>query len=82
MIKDLFAHMYMTRQRAHDRIESLLTVHIEALRGNPDGKIVDALENAKADFHGMIDELYDELDAIAQQEEINEEVNATAEDGA
>lgn len=72
--------MHMDRDRANQRIESLLQVHIEALRGDPNApKVVEALQNAKADFHGMVNEIYDELDAIAEQAKTDKEAGITTE---
>lgn len=64
--------MYMNRKRANERIETLLQNHIEALRGDPNAKmIVTALRYAKSDFHGLINEIFDELDAIAMEQAEN-----------
>lgn len=80
MINQLLQNMYMNRDRANQRIDSLLTVHIEALDGDPKTKrVAEALKNAKPDFHGLINEIFDELDAMADQEETDAEADAAAE---
>lgn len=71
--------MHMNRQRSHDRINSLLKVHIEALDGDPKAtRTMEALKNVKSDLHGLVDEIFDELDAIALQEETDDEAEAAA----
>lgn len=76
--------MHMNRQRSHDRIDSLLKVHIEALNGDPNSqRTVAALRNVKSDFHGLVNEIFDELDAISQQEATDESAQRDAtDDGA
>lgn len=76
--------MYMNRRRASDRIDDLLSVHIEALRGDPkSAKVVEALQNATPDFHNLINEIFDELQAMIDQERVNEtEARWAADDGA
>lgn len=84
MIKQLIQNMYMNRQRANERIESLLDVHIAALRGDPrNARVVEALTNARQDFHGLIAEIFDELDAIVAQDETDRQAAIeAADDGA
>lgn len=72
-MQQLLNNMHMNRERANDRIESLLKVHIEALDGDPNSKrVVEALKNVKIDLHSMVGEIFDELDAMASQEETDE----------
>lgn len=66
--------MYMNRDRANQRIDSLLTVHIEALNVNPETKrVAEALKNAKPDFHNLIKEIFDEIEDLERQHQINVE---------
>lgn len=83
-VRDLIRNMHMNRERSNQRIESLLKVHIEALRGDPNAAmIVQALENARSDFHGLVTEIYDELDAILEQAQTDAEADqAQIDDGA
>lgn len=84
MIENLIRNMHMNRTRSNQRIESLLEVHIEALRGDPNASmIVEALQNAKSDFHGLVNEIYDELDAIMEQSHTDDEAAwSQTDDGA
>lgn len=73
----LIENMHMNRERSNDRIESLLKVHIEALDGDPNAKrVVEALKNVKSDLHGLVQEIFDELDAIAEQDETDAQAEA------
>lgn len=75
MIQDLINNMHMNRERSNQRIESLLAVHIEALDGDPNAKrVVDALKNVKSDLHGLIGEIFGELDAIMEQAKTDAEI--------
>lgn len=71
--------MHMNRERSNARVDSLLKVHIEALDGDPKAaRTVEALKNVKSDLHGLVDEIFDELDAIALQDETDAEVEDRA----
>jgi bifunctional DNase/RNase len=76
--------MHMNQRRANDRIDDLLAVHIEALRGDPKSeKVAEALQNAAPDFHNLVDEIFNEIQAIINQERINETAARwAADDGA
>lgn len=66
--------MYMNRERATQRINSLLDVHIEALDGDPKSKrVAQALANAKPDFKNLINEIFDEIEALEEQHRTNVE---------
>lgn len=66
--------MYMDRNRANQRIDSLLEVHIKALSVNPETKrVAEALENAKPDFKNLIKSIYDEIEDLERQHKINVE---------
>jgi uncharacterized membrane protein len=67
-------NMHMNRQRSSDRIDSLLQIQINALAGDPTAKrAMESLTDIKSDLHGLIDEIFDELEAIALQEETDAE---------
>lgn len=73
-MRQLLSNMYMNRERANDRIETLLTAHIESLDGDPNSvRVVEALKNVKIDLHNVVGEIFDELDAMAGQEETDEQ---------
>lgn len=70
-------NMHMNRERSNARVDSLLKVHIEALDGDPKAtRVVEALKNVKSDLHGLVDEIFDELDAIAEQDETDTQAEA------
>lgn len=77
-------NMHMNRERSNARVDSLLKVHIEALDGDPKAtRTVEALKNVKSDLHGLVDEIFDELAAIALQEETDARAEvAERDDGA
>lgn len=77
------------RAWAHDRVDSLLNIHVQALREDANldahakNAALQALQNAASDFHGMVEEHYGELDAIAEQDRANAESRwAQTDDGA
>lgn len=54
----------MRRKKAHAMINSIIATHAEALGTD---RNADALRNAKSDLHLMIDELFGDFDAAANE---------------
>lgn len=56
----------MNRDKAHRLVDTIIDTQVEAVAGDP-GRTAEALRTAKSDLHLMVDQIYGDFDAAADQ---------------
>lgn len=71
----------MNRSKAHDMVDTIVNTQVEAVGADP-ARATEALRSAKSDLHLLIDEIFGDFDAAADQAiELLEEAQGESERG-